>query len=130
MISAIRLPRFRKPLLDMRLGFALMRDGRVPLRSKAAAALGGLAITGLVETLELPVESVIAVLLPFLGIAGDIALDGAEMVAGPLILANLLLPFIAPQDLVQRVISERSTASGTSSASGGSPEADSKIIDI
>ena len=109
MINAIRLPRF-KSLIDMKLGFALMRDSRVPLRSKFIAALLGLAITGIVEVLEIPVEGVLAALLPFLGAAGDMALDGAELLAGPLLLANLLLPFITPRDIVDRIVAERSAA--------------------
>ena len=109
MIGAIRLPRlFQHPLLDMKLGFALMRDGRIPLRSKLLAFLLGFAVTGVVEFLELPIESVLSMLLPLIGIAGDVVLDGAELVAGPLLLANLLLPFVAPRDLVNRVLSERS----------------------
>ena len=96
--SAIRIPRLlNKPLLDMKLGFALMRDRRVPLRSKLLATLLGLAITGMVEFLELPVEGILSMLLPVLGAVGDVVLDGAEIVAGPLLLANVLLPFVAPR---------------------------------
>lgn len=109
MIGVLHIPGLRKPLLDMRLGFALMRDRRVPLRSKLVAFLIGLAITGMVEFLELPVEGILSMLLPVLGAAGDIVIDGAETIAGPLILANLLLPFVAPRDLVERIRSERST---------------------
>jgi len=109
--TAIRLPRFlRRPLMDVRLGFALMRDGRVPLRTKALALLIGLAVTGLVEFFELPVEGVLSVLLPILGAAGDVVLDGAEMIAGPLLLANVLLPFLAPRDVVEQIRSERTGA--------------------
>jgi hypothetical protein len=107
MTSTFRL--FNKPLVDMKLGFALMRDGRVPLRSKAIALLLGLGITGLVEFMEIPVEGVLAALVPFLGIAGDFVIDGAEAIAGPLLLANALLPFVAPQEIVQRVRSERAS---------------------
>ena len=120
MIGAIRLPRLlRKPLLDVRLGFALMRDGRVPLRTKLLAVLIGLAVTGLVEFLEIPVEGVLSVLLPILGAAGDFVIDGAEMIAGPLLLANVLLPFLAPRAVVEQIRSERST---------GAPK--SPIIDV
>ena len=108
--TAIRLPRlFRKPLLDVRLGFALMRDRRVPLRTKALAGLIGLAVTGLVEFLEIPFEGILAALLPILGIAGDMVVDGAEIVAGPLLLANALIPFLAPREVVDQILLERST---------------------
>jgi hypothetical protein len=119
-IGAIRLPRiFQRSLLDVKLGFALMRDRRVPLRSKLAALLLGIGITGLVEFLELPVEGILSLLLPILGAAGDIVVDGAEMIAGPLLLASLLLPFVAPRSLVDQIRSERAA---------GAPK--SPIIDI
>jgi len=114
--AAIRLPHFlRRPLLDVRLGFALMRDRRVPLRTKAFALLIGLAVTGLVELFEIPLESVLSVLLPIFGVVGDMIVDGAEIIAGPLLLANVLLPFLAPRDVVEQVRSERSGGASKSS---------------
>jgi hypothetical protein len=108
MISAIRLPRFfQHPILDVKFGFALMRDHRIPLRSKVIAVLMGLGITGLVEVLEIPVEGILSMLLPILGAMGDVVVDGAELVAGPLLLASLLLPFLAPRETVERIRSER-----------------------
>jgi hypothetical protein len=122
MISAIRLPRLlQRPLLDVKLGFALMRDRRVPLRSKVLATLLGLAITGIVEFLEIPLEGVLAMLLPVLGAMGDFVIDGAELVAGPLLLASALLPFVAPRPVVDQVRAERAP-------SPGGPK--SKIIDV
>jgi hypothetical protein len=110
MIGAIRLPRiFQHRLLDVKFGFALMRDHRVPLRAKVAATVLGLGITGLVEVLELPVEGILSMLLPILGAAGDVVMDGAELIAGPLLLASILLPFIAPRHIVDRIRSERAT---------------------
>ena len=121
MISSIRMPRLlQRPLLDVKLGFALMRDRRVPLRSKLVSVLLGLAITGLVEFLELPVEGLISMLLPVLGAAGDFVLDGAEIIAGPLLLAHVLLPFVAPRPVVDQVRAER--------AAPGAPK--SPIIDV
>jgi hypothetical protein len=105
MINAIRIPGL--PQLDLKLGFALMRDRRIPLRSKISALVLGLGITGLVEFLELPVEGILSALLPVLGIMGDVALDGAELIAGPLLLAHLLLPIVAPRHLVDQIRSER-----------------------
>jgi hypothetical protein len=37
-------------------------------------------------------------------------LDGAELVAGPLLLAHLLLPFVAPRTLVDQIRAERTAA--------------------
>jgi hypothetical protein len=123
MINAIRLPRLlQRPLLDVKLGFALMRDRRIPLRSKLTAILLGLAVTGLVEFFELPVEGLLSMLLPVLGALGDFVIDGAELVAGPLLLAAALLPFVAPRQLVDQVRAERATTSP------GAPK--SPVIDV
>jgi hypothetical protein len=113
MTGVRRIPRLLgKPLLDLGLGFALMRDRRVALRVKLLAVLAGLGITGVVEFLEIPVEGVLTMLLPVLGALGDVVLDGAEAVAGPLLLANVLLPFLAPKAIVEQVRSERAGFSG------------------
>jgi hypothetical protein len=107
-MTAIRIPRLlQRPLLDIKLGFALMRDGRIPLRSKALAVLLGLGITGVVEFLEIPLEGILSILLPILGAVGDVVIDGAELLAGPLLLAAALLPFVAPRHLVEQLQSER-----------------------
>jgi hypothetical protein len=48
--------------MNIHLGYALLRDRRVAVRSKLVALTVGLAITGLVELLQLPFESVFALL--------------------------------------------------------------------
>jgi hypothetical protein len=92
--------------MNMILGYALLRDRRVPIRTKLIA-LGIGAAT--IELLQLPVEGVFSVLLSFIGAAGDLALDGAEALIGPVVIATLLLPLLAPSDLVRqiRIESER-----------------------
>ena len=123
MVGAIRIPRFfQHPILDVRFGFALMKDGRVPLRSKLMAVLLGAGVTALVEGFEVPVEVVFAALLPILGAAGDVVMDGAEAVAGPILMGTLLLPYLAPRDVVERIRAERATSSA---GKGKSP-----IIDV
>jgi hypothetical protein len=113
MIGVIHMPRLPgKPLFDMRLGFALMGDRRVRLRHKALAIFLGLLITGIVEILEIPIEGVLSMLLPILGVFGDAVIDGAEIVAGPILLAALLLPSLAPRDVVEKIRSERSGTPG------------------
>jgi len=57
--------------MNIHLGYALLRDPRVAVRSKLIALTVGLAITGLVELLQLPFESVFALLAPVAGAAGD-----------------------------------------------------------
>jgi hypothetical protein len=103
-VTAMRAPRFR---LSFKLGFALMRDRRVPLRAKGLALLLGLALTGLLEVFEIPMEGLISMLVPLVGMAGDMALDGVELVAGPLLLGNLLLPYLAPREVVAQVQAEQ-----------------------
>jgi hypothetical protein len=89
--------------MNMTLGYALLRDRRVPIRTKLIALGIGAAGVGAIELLQLPVEGVVAALLPLIGAAGDLALDGAEAVIGPVLIATLLLPHLAPADLVQQI---------------------------
>lgn len=92
--------------MNIALGYALLRDRRVPIRTKLIALGIGAAAVGAIELLELPVEGLVAALLPFLGAAGDLALDGAEAVIGPILIATLLLPYLAPADLVRQIRAE------------------------
>ncbi len=56
-------------------------------------ALGaGAAVITVLELLQIPFETMAAALLPFVGVPGDLALDGAEAVIGPILVACLLLP--------------------------------------
>ena len=84
------------PLLNMQLGYALLRDRRVPIRTKLIALGIGAAAIGAIEMLQLPVEGIIAVLLPFVGAAGDLVMDSAEAVIGPVLIATILLPISRP----------------------------------
>jgi hypothetical protein len=92
--------------MNMPLGYALLRDRRVPIRTKLIALGIGAATVGTIELLQLPIEGVVAMLLPFVGAAGDLALDGAEAVVGPVIIATLLLPYLASPDLVRQIRTE------------------------
>jgi hypothetical protein len=92
--------------MNMTLGYALLRDRRIPIRTKLIALGIGAAGVGAIELLQLPVEGVVAALLPLIGAAGDLALDGAEAVIGPVLIATLLLPYLAPADLVQKIRAE------------------------
>ena len=92
--------------MNMTLGYALLRDRRVPIRTKLIALGIGAATIGAIELLQLPVEGVVAALLPFIGAAGDLALDGAEAIVGPLLIATLILPHLAPAQIVQQVRAE------------------------
>ena len=89
------------------LGYALLRDRGVSLRPKLTALCMGLAVAGLIELLQIPVEGLLALVLPVVGAAGDVALDGAEAVVLPVLVATLLMPYLAPPDIVQQLRAER-----------------------
>lgn len=94
-------------LVDVGLGLALMRDARVPVRAKAMAlGIGVAAMTGLVA-LEVPLEGMLAMLVPLLGPAVDLAIDGAEETIGSLLVATLVIQKLAPKDVVELVREER-----------------------
>jgi hypothetical protein len=94
--------------LDLPLGVALLRDGRIPASTKAMTMAFSLALmTGLVA-LEIPIEGFITMALPLLGFALDLAADGAEETIGTLLLTALLLPHIAPRAVVDAIRQERS----------------------
>lgn len=93
-------------LVNLALGYTLLRDRRVSIRAKLIALGIGAAVIGLIELFQLPIEGVLAAFLPFIGAAGDLALDGAEAVIGPVLIASVLLPRLAPADLVAQIRAE------------------------
>src|ERR1700693_504131 len=97
--------------MNMQLGYAPLRDRRVSIRAQLIALGIGAAAVGAIELLQLPLEGVIAALLPFIGAAGDLALDGAEAIIGPLLIATLLLPHLAPPEIVRQIRAERARGS-------------------
>ena len=92
--------------LDWKLGLRLMRDRRVSASTKALAVGLGIGAMAVLQVLELPVESALALLVPVLGFAGDLALDGIEAVAVPFLVSTLLLPFLAPAAVVAELRGE------------------------
>jgi hypothetical protein len=92
--------------MKMPLGYLLLRDPRVPMRAKLMALGAGAAVITAIELLQIPFETIAAALLPFVGIPGDLALDGAEAIIGPILVACLLLPRLTPVDIVRRIRAE------------------------
>ncbi|RYX86711.1 hypothetical protein EON83_00600 [bacterium] len=90
-------------VLDWKLGLRLLRDRRVPAAAKVLSLVLGLSSLFVLEVLELPIQTALALLVPVLGLAADFAVDGIELLAVPFFVATLLLPFIAPRELVERV---------------------------
>ena len=93
--------------LDLRLGMTLFRDKRVPATAKLGAMAIGLAAMMVWNILELPVEALIAFLLPLVGMGIEIAWNGAQTVIGSLLFASLALPYVAPKMLVQAIRAEQ-----------------------
>ena len=108
-------------MLDLKLGYALLRDARVPFHSKLAGFAVGLASLVLVGILELPLEEILAAVVPFVGIVSDLLLDGVEAIVGPFLVACLVLPYLAPSTVVNQVRRERAGVEGS---------AEGPIIDV
>jgi len=86
----------RAILKNLKLGFALMWDRRVPAHAKLMAWGLAIGITAIVLAIELPIEALMAALFSHSGYIGDFILDWVEAIAGPIILSCLLLPFEGP----------------------------------
>jgi hypothetical protein len=77
----------------------------MPLRFKLLALGIGAALMAALISMELPMETILAALV--VGLPFDAALDGLESVVGPFVIACLLLPHLAPAELVQQIRAER-----------------------
>ncbi|HEX8465246.1 MAG TPA: hypothetical protein VF627_11570 [Abditibacterium sp.] len=91
--------------IDPKFGMKLLRDPRVPAKAKFLAFSLGLGAVFVLEILEVPLQTVLWLLGP-LGFATDFALDGIELLAGPLLVASLALPWLAPRDIVDEIRAE------------------------
>ena len=81
-------------------------DRHVPVKSKALALAIGCGLTTALVALEVPLESVLGILLPFIGEALDLFVDGLEVLVLPMVLASAVLPYLLPRQLA-RVSSRR-----------------------
>jgi hypothetical protein len=95
------------PVMDIKLGYALLRDRRVPTRCKVFALAIGLLVVAAIEILEIPAEGILAALVPVLGLAGDLLIDGAQTFLLPVLFASILLPYITPSSIVRQMRAER-----------------------
>lgn len=96
--------------VDVRLGVALLKDSRVALKSKLMSLGLGIVAILLLDTLEFPLEMLIATLLPFVGLGINLVGDGIEFLVGSLLIAAAALPHLAPKPLVERIRAERNPA--------------------
>lgn len=97
----------RRQGIDLKLGFALFRDKRVPRSAKFVAVVLGLVAMVLLNVIELPAEAFVAIALPLIGVPFDLAFNGIENVIGPVLLSAFFLTLTAPKGLVQRIHNER-----------------------
>lgn len=92
--------------LDVRFGMALVRDKRVPIKSKLLAFGLGVALLALLLAFEVPVEWMVSLLAPIL-LPLEIGLDGFELIALPLLFTTLIVIQIAPRETVGQIRAER-----------------------
>jgi hypothetical protein len=98
--------------LDPRLGWALLKDRQVPAATKLLAIGMGVALTAVLNAAQIPMEALLAFLLPFFGFGFDLLLNGAELLIEPFLFAALLLPHLASAPMVQQVRARRADTAG------------------
>jgi hypothetical protein len=81
-------------LLDLKKGFAMLRSRDVSVTLKLGSLAVGVLSTILLALVEAPIEGLVGFLLPLIGPAIDLAIDGAEIVLLPLLIAAALLPHL------------------------------------
>ena len=93
--------------LDIKLGFSMLKDRRVSFGPKLMALGLGAGLIALLIALEFPLESLLAIVVPGLGLVLDFVTDGLEALLGTVGVAALLLPHLAPKLLTQQFRNER-----------------------
>jgi len=89
-------------LVDIKLGWQLLRDRRVPAGTKCAAlALGGF-VAFVLQALEFPLESVLAFLMPLFGLV-ELSFDGLEVVGAAVLVTCLVLPVLTPRAVLDQI---------------------------
>jgi hypothetical protein len=73
----------------------MLRDRNMSAGTKVLALALGVALTGGVVALELPLETIVGFFLPAIGVVTDALFDGAEMILGPLLFASMIMPHLA-----------------------------------
>src|SRR5947209_20364898 len=83
------------PVGRLKRGFQLLRNPNVSIFSKLLAFALGIILTLILIALEIPLEGVLAFLVPFAGAIGDITFDGIELILLPIFFTCLFLPGLA-----------------------------------
>ncbi len=74
----------------------MLRDRQVSLVAKLIALAFGVALTAMLLLLEIPLEGLLGLFLPFIGFAADVVVDGLEFLILPVLFAGLILPHLLP----------------------------------
>ena len=92
--------------LDIKYGFSLFQDRTVPAPSKLLALAIGVAVTALLMSLEAPLELILGIFIPFIGVTSDFLVDGIEVILFPMLIACIVLPRLArkPAYVQSRII--------------------------
>lgn len=85
-----------------------MKTPTIPVGLKFVSILIGVAITGLLLALEVPLEGILAAVLPLFGILADAAVDGLEVVLAPMLFACCALSLFVKAD--QLVASDKQSS--------------------
>jgi len=92
--------------LNLGQGRRMFMDRSIPVRPKAAAIAIGSIVTAFLVAMEVPLETVTGLLLPFVGELLDIMVDGIEVLVLPMLIASAVLPHLVPKRPVQ-IITQR-----------------------
>ena len=74
-----------------------MRDPQVKASTKLLSLGLGLLLTCLLELCQVPLETVLAVFLPFIGWGLELMVDGIELVILPLVFGAIVLNWLVRQ---------------------------------
>jgi hypothetical protein len=102
----------RGGLFDVKYGFSLFRDPSVAMTSKVAAIGIGVGVTMLLMAVEAPLELILGLFIPFVGVGVDVAIDGLEVILFPMLVASLVLPRLVRQPSYVRVSAPQSRYQG------------------
>ena len=95
---------------DPRGGWTLLKDRKIPASTKLLALGLGVGLTFALTAVEVPLEMLLGLFLPFVGVGVDILIDGAEMIIAPVLFAALLMPHLVRRMQAQAPIRVSETA--------------------
>ena len=93
----------KRGFLDLQTGFSMFRNRSIPGSLKVGSLTLGLLATLLLTAFEIPLEGIVGLLLPFVGPAIDLAIDGAEVVLLPLLFGAAILPHLVRRRAANRI---------------------------